>query len=195
MAFHAEKTFIPELIIITPDVYEDPRGFFMESYRKDKYAEMGLDMEFVQDNHSRSVKNVVRGLHFQWDPVMSKLIRVTHGAVFLVAADIRIGSPTFGKWVGVESSPQNRKQLYAPAGCATGFCVLSDTAEVQYKCTSIYNPKGESGILWNDPAINVEWPVKNPILSAKDEKAQSLQQWLQKPESKSFTFELQEAYQ
>ena len=188
MEFKVEQTHIRDLLIITPDIFQDDRGFFTETYRKDKFSEFGLNAEFVQDNHSRSSKNVVRGLHFQWEPPMGKLMRVTQGAAFLVAVDIRIGSPTFGKWMGVEASVENRKQVYAPAGFARGFCVLSEFAEIQYKCTGIYSNKAESGILWNDPAIGIEWPVKEPILSKKDEVAQTLDQWLQKEDSKNFTY-------
>jgi len=188
MEFKVEQTGIRDLLIITPDIFQDDRGFFTESYRKDKFSEFGLDFEFVQDNHSRSAKNVVRGLHFQWEPPMGKLMRVTHGAAFLVAVDIRIGSPSFGKWVGVEASVENRKQVYAPAGFARGFCVLSEFAEIQYKCTGIYSNKAESGVLWNDPAIGIRWPAKEPILSKKDETAQTLDQWLSKPESKNFSY-------
>jgi dTDP-4-dehydrorhamnose 3,5-epimerase len=188
MEFKVEQTGIRDLLIITPDIFQDDRGFFTETYRKDKFSEFGLSVEFVQDNHSRSAKNVVRGLHFQWDPPMGKLMRVTQGAAFLIAADIRIGSPTLGKWIGVEASVENRKQVYAPAGFARGFCVLSEFAEIQYKCTGIYSNKGESGILWNDPAIGIKWPVKEPILSKKDETAQTLGQWLLTEESKNFTY-------
>ena len=188
MEFKVEQTGIRDLLVITPDIFQDDRGFFTESYRKDKFSEFGLDVEFVQDNHSRSAKNVVRGLHFQWEPPMGKLMRVTHGAAFLVAVDIRISSPSFGKWVGVEASVENRKQVYAPAGFARGFCVLSEFAEIQYKCTGIYSNKAESGVLWNDPAIGIRWPAKEPILSKKDETAQTLDQWLAKPESKNFHY-------
>ena len=188
MEFKVEHTGIRDLLIITPDVFQDDRGFFTETYRKDKFSEFGLNLEFVQDNHSRSAKNVVRGLHFQWDPPMGKLMRVTQGAAFLVAVDIRIGSPSLGKWFGVEASVENRKQVYAPAGFARGFCVLSEFAEIQYKCTGIYSNKAESGILWNDPVIGIEWPVKEPILSKKDETAQTLAQWLLRQESKNFTY-------
>lgn len=190
MEFKLDHTSIPDLLIITPEIFQDERGFFTETYRKDKFSEFGLDLEFVQDNHSRSVKNVLRGLHFQWEPPMGKLMRVTQGAAFLVAVDIRIGSETFGKWEGVEASVANRKQVYAPAGFARGFCVLSEFAEIQYKCTGIYSNKAESGILWNDSAIGIEWPVKNPILSKKDEAAQTLEQWLLKEESKNFVYSL-----
>jgi len=188
MEFKVEQSGIRDLLIITPDIFQDDRGFFTETYRKDKFSEFGLDLDFVQDNHSRSAKNVVRGLHFQWEPPMGKLMRVTQGAAFLVAVDIRIGSPDFGKWIGVEASADNRKQVYAPAGFARGFCVLSEFAEIQYKCTGIYSNKAESGILWNDPAIGIQWPVKEPILSKKDEVAQTLEQWLWKQESKNFTY-------
>jgi len=188
MEFKVEQTGIRDLLIITPDIFQDDRGFFTETYRKDKFSEFGLSLEFVQDNHSRSARNVVRGLHFQWDPPMGKLMRVTQGTAFLVAVDIRIGAPSFGKWIGVEASVENRKQVYAPAGFARGFCVLSEFAEIQYKCTGIYSNKAESGILWNDPAIGIQWPVKDPVLSKKDEIAQTLDQWVAKQESKNFTY-------
>jgi dTDP-4-dehydrorhamnose 3,5-epimerase len=189
MEFKVEKTSIRDLLIITPEIFQDERGFFTETYRKDKFSEFGLDLEFVQDNHSKSAKNVVRGLHFQWEPPMGKLMRVTQGAAFLVAVDIRIGSPTLGQWIGVEASVENRKQVYAPAGFARGFCVLSDFAEIQYKCTGVYtSTKAESGVLWNDPKIGIKWPVTEPILSKKDEVAQTLDQWFEKPESKFFTY-------
>ena len=188
MEFKVEQAGVRDVLIITPDIFQDDRGFFTEAYRKDKFSEFGLNLEFVQDNHSRSAKNVVRGLHFQWDPPMGKLMRVTQGTAFLVAVDIRMGSPTLGKWIGVEASVENRKQVYAPAGFARGFCVLSEFAEIQYKCTGIYSNKAESGVLWNDPAIGVKWPVKEPILSKKDEVAQTLEQWLSKPASKNFSY-------
>jgi dTDP-4-dehydrorhamnose 3,5-epimerase len=188
MEFKLEETGVRDLLIITPEIFQDDRGFFTETYRKDKFSEFGLDIEFVQDNHSKSAKNVLRGLHFQWDPPMGKLMRVTQGAAFFVAVDIRVGSPTFSKWIGVEASVENRKQVYAPAGFARGFCVLSEYAEIQYKCTGIYSNKAESGILWNDPAIGIAWPVKEPILSKKDEAAQTLEQWLSKDESQNFTY-------
>ena len=188
MEFTVEKTNIRDLVVITPEIFKDDRGFFTETYRKDKFTEFGLDMEFVQDNHSRSSKNVLRGLHFQWEPPMGKLMRVTQGAAFLVAVDIRIDSPTLGQWFGVEASVENRKQVYAPAGFARGFCVLSDFAEIQYKCTGIYSNKAESGILWNDPKIGIQWPVTDPILSKKDEVAQPLDQWLARPEARFYTY-------
>lgn len=189
MEFNVEETFIRDLLIVTPEIFKDDRGFFTETYRKDKFAEFGLNTEFVQDNHSRSAKNVVRGLHFQWEPPMGKLMRVSQGAAFLVAVDIRIGSPTFGKWKGIEASVENRKQIYAPAGFARGFCVLSDFAEIQYKCTGIYSNKAEAGILWNDPAIGIEWPVPEPVLSKKDEIAQTLEEWRRNTNSHNFVYE------
>jgi dTDP-4-dehydrorhamnose 3,5-epimerase len=171
-----------------PDIFQDSRGFFMETFREDQFKAHGLPYHFVQDNHSRSAKGVVRGLHFQWEPPMGKLMRVTQGSAFLVAVDIRKGSPTLGKWAGIEASAENRREVWAPAGFARGFCVLSDFAEIQYKCTGAYNNKGESGILWNDPAIGIQWPVTNAELSEKDKKAQTLAQWLASPASENFKY-------
>jgi len=182
------STSIDAVKIVEPQVFQDDRGFFMEVFRTDQFGEVGLPTQFVQLNHSGSVKNVVRGLHFQWAPPMGKLMRVTRGTAFLVAVDIRKGSPTLGKWVGVEASAENRLQFWAPASFARGFCVLSEFAEIQYLCTGIYSNLGESGILWNDPAIGIEWPVKNPILSNKDMKAQSLAEWLKAKDSDNFLF-------
>jgi dTDP-4-dehydrorhamnose 3,5-epimerase len=176
------------LAVIATEFFEDDRGFFMEVYRKDQFEELGLPGEFVQDNHSRSAKGVIRGLHYQWDPPMGKLMRVTLGRAFLVAVDIRKGSPTLGKWFGIEVSAENKKQIWAPAGFARGFCILSEYAEIQYKCTGIYNSRCESGILWNDPAIGIEWPCTNPVLSKKDAAAQTLAEWLKRPESEFFKF-------
>lgn len=179
---------IPDIKIITNQVFGDKRGFFVEVYREDVWEKHGLNMKFVQDNHSRSSKNVLRGLHFQWEPPMGKLMRVTQGSAFLVAVDIRLGSPTLGKWFGMEVNEENKKQIWAPAGFARGFCVLSDTAEIQYKVSGVYNQSGESGILWNDPEIGIEWPVEQPLLSEKDEKAQTLAEWLKTPEAQNFKY-------
>ena len=189
MQLKIEKTEIDGVCVVIPEVFEDDRGFFMEVYRADQFKTLGLPHSFVQDNHSRSAQNVLRGLHFQWEPPMGKLMRVTHGTAFLVAVDIRKGSPTLGKWFGAELSAENKLQIYAPAGFARGFCVLSKSAEIQYKCTGVYNSAAESGILWNDPEIGIDWPVKAPVLSAKDEKAQTLAQWLSRPESDYFQYE------
>jgi dTDP-4-dehydrorhamnose 3,5-epimerase len=176
------------LLVLKPEVFQDDRGFFLEAFRKDQFLDLGLPGEFVQDNHSKSVKGVVRGLHFQYEPPMGKLMRVTVGTAYLMAVDIRKGSPTLGKWFGIEVSAENKLQVWAPAGFARGFCVLSDVAEIQYKCTGIYSNKGESGIRWNDPAIGITWPVSNPTLSKKDEAAQTLAEWLQRPESEKFRY-------
>jgi dTDP-4-dehydrorhamnose 3,5-epimerase len=188
MKIKIESKFLDDVVVIVPDVFQDPRGFFMETFRKDEFADNGLPTEFVQDNHSRSSRGVVRGLHFQWDPPMGKLMRVSLGSAFLVAVDIRKGSPTLGKWAGVEASAENRRQVWAPAGFARGFCVLSDAAEIQYKCTGLYNSKAESGIRWNDPDIGVKWPIDDVLLSDKDRNGQTLQDWLSRPESKNLSY-------
>jgi dTDP-4-dehydrorhamnose 3,5-epimerase len=190
MDIKIESKSFRDAAVLVPDIFQDSRGFFMETFREDQFKALGLPYHFVQDNHSRSVRGVVRGLHFQWEPPMGKLMRVTYGSAFLVAVDIRKGSPTLGKWVGVEASTENRRQVWAPAGFARGFCVLSEVAEIQYKCTGLYSNKGESGVLWNDPAIGIEWPV--PLaevqLSEKDKKAQTLAQWLATPDSDHFRY-------
>ena len=177
-------------VITHPDVFADERGFFVEVFRADQFAELGLPVNFVQDNHSRSRKGVLRGLHFQWEPPMGKLMRVTYGSAYLVAVDIRKGSPSLGQWFGMEVSAENKKQIWAPAGFARGFYVLSDYAEIQYKCTGVYSNKGESGIRWNDPRIGIKWPLHgpDPVLSEKDRKSQSLDEWLLSPESDHFRF-------
>jgi dTDP-4-dehydrorhamnose 3,5-epimerase len=189
MQIRIESRHLGDAAVLASEVFEDERGFFMEVYRADQYKALGLPTEFVQDNHSRSKQGVVRGLHFQWDPPMGKLMRVTYGSAFLVAVDIRKGSPTLGQWFGVEVSAQDKRQVWAPAGFARGFCAVSDFAEVQYKCTGIYNPKGESGIRWNDPKIGIHWPVKEPELSGKDRQAQTLDEWLASPASNHFQFQ------
>jgi len=188
MDIKVEARHLGDVVVLVPDVFQDARGFFMETFREDQFKALGLPTKYLQDNHSKSSKGVVRGLHFQWDPPMGKLMRVTAGSAFLVAVDIRKGSPTLGKWVGVEASAENRRQVYAPAGFARGFCALTDGTEIQYKCTGIYNNKGESGIRWNDPAIGVEWPVKDPVISDKDAKARLLSEWLASPESNNFQY-------
>jgi len=189
MDIKIESTYLQDVVVLVPDIFKDARGFFMETFREDQFKALGLPHQFVQDNHSRSAKGVLRGLHFQWAPPMGKLMRVSLGSAFLVAVDIRKGSPTLGKWAGVVASDENRRQVWAPPGFARGFCVLSDVAEIQYKCTGIYNNKGESGILWNDPQIGIEWPLTDVQLSDKDRKAQTLAQWLASPESANFSYE------
>ena len=162
------KTKLEGVLLIEPDVYQDERGFFFESYNFRRYAEHGIRTNFVQDNHSRSVKNTLRGLHYQINPGQDKLVRVIMGEVFDVAVDIRFGSPTFGQWVGYYLSAENKLQMYIPVGFAHGFCVVSEVAEFEYKCSDYYSPPDERGIMWNDPDLGINWPVKNPILSPKD---------------------------
>jgi len=170
-----EATAIPGVLVITPRVFNDPRGFFFESYSQRKFQEHGIDTVFVQDNHSRSARGTLRGLHFQLPPVAQvKLIRVIRGAIWDVAVDIRAGSPTFGQSVGVELSAENFRQFYIPVGFAHGFCVLSDEAEVLYKTSDFYSPVHEKGIAWNDPALNIAWPIAEPLLSARDQRAGTL---------------------
>ncbi len=181
------------IVVVRSEVFEDERGFFYEVFRADQFAELGLPSSFVQDNHSGSVRGVLRGLHFQWDPPMSKLMRVTSGTAFLVAVDIRKGSPTLGQWFGQECNARDGLQVWAPAGFARGFCVTSEWAEIQYKCTGIYNSAGESGILWNDPAIGIDWPVGEPILSGKDRVAQTLEDWLAGSFSDNFIYGAEES--
>src|SRR6267143_3427476 len=188
MEIKIESRLLRDVAVLVPDIFQDARGFFMETFREDQFKALSLPYQFVQDNHSRSVKGVTRGLHFQWDPPMGKLMRVSLGTAFLVAVDIREGSPTLGKWVGVEASAENRRQVWAPACFARGFCVLSDVAEIQYKCTGIYNNKGESGIRWDDPEIGIEWPIQDALLSEKDRNARTLAHWLSRPESANFSF-------
>jgi dTDP-4-dehydrorhamnose 3,5-epimerase len=178
-----------DVVVLMPKVLGDSRGFFMETYRADNFREFGLPTNWVQDNHSRSSAGVLRGLHFQWEPPMSKLMRVTSGAAFLVAVDIRKGSPTLGQWFGLEVSAENKKQVYAPYGFARGFCALTDGCEVQYKCTGMYNSGAESGIFYNDPEIGIEWPLQDVQVSDKDAKAQSLKQWLASPLSDNVVYQ------
>jgi dTDP-4-dehydrorhamnose 3,5-epimerase len=177
-----------EIVVVQPEVFEDDRGFFMETYRRDQFAQLALPTEFVQDNHSCSARGVVRGLHFQHDPPMGKLMRVTRGAAFLVAVDIRKGSPTLGRWVGLEVSAANRKQVWAPAWFARGMCALTDDVDVQYKCTGIYSSSGEGSIRWDDPDIGIEWPIERPLVSERDRRAPSLAAWLARPEAERFAW-------
>jgi dTDP-4-dehydrorhamnose 3,5-epimerase len=186
MPLRIEARHLGDVTVVVPQVYEDERGYFMEAYRADQFRDLGLPHEFVQENHSYSKKGVLRGLHFQWDPPMGKLMRVTRGAAFLVAVDIRIGSPTLGKWVGIEANTENRKQVWAPAGFARGFLALSDDVEVQYNCTGTYNSKAESAIRWDDQEIGIKWPIRPELISEKDRTAQTLAQWLASSNSKNF---------
>jgi len=189
LPFQIESRNVKEVLVITPRVIQDERGFFMETFRTDQFEELGIKENFVQDNHSRSTKGVLRGLHFQWEPPMGKLMRVTLGSAFLVAVDIRPGSPTVGQWFGAEVSAENKKQIWAPPYFARGFLALSDVVEVQYKCTGVYNSKAESGIRWNDPDIGIVWPKIGGeyVISEKDRHARSLQDWLNSPEAQFFS--------
>ena len=158
----------PEILLVEPDVFPDPRGFFMETWHAEKYTQHGLPEIFLQDNHSRSTRGVLRGLHYQLEHPQGKLVRVVSGEVFDVAVDIRRGSPWFGKWVGAVLSEENQQQLYVPPGFAHGFCTLSEQADFLYKCTDIYTSGDEYGIAWDDPDIGIEWPQLDYLLSDKD---------------------------
>ena len=161
-------TDLPDVLVIEPDVHMDGRGFFLETYHVDRYREHGIAGPFVQDNHSRSVAGTLRGLHLQVRHAQGKLIRVIEGEVFDVAVDVRRGSPTFGRWVGVTLTADNFRQCYVPPGFAHGFCVVSPIAQVEYKATDVYDPAAELGVAWNDPALAIRWPVSQPLLSARD---------------------------
>ena len=162
-------------VIIEPRVFGDERGFFLETFQAARYKqEAGIDLPFVQDNHSRSARGVLRGLHFQKTKPQGKLVRVVRGEVYDVAVDIRKGSATFGEWEGVILSEENKKQFWVPPGFAHGFVVLSDTADFEYKCTDYYDPSDEGSILWSDPDLDIPWPIANPVLSTKDESAKRL---------------------
>ena len=168
------ETELPGVLLLEPKRFGDDRGFFMELFHAKRYTEAGIPGPFVQDNFSRSAKGILRGLHFQQPHAQGKLVQVFAGTVYDVAVDIRRGSPTFGKWVGVELSADNRRQLWVPAGFAHGFCVLSESADFHYKCTELYSPASEHGIAWNDPDLGIPWPVKSPLLSPKDSAAPRL---------------------
>jgi len=158
----------PDVLLIEPDVFNDPRGFFMETFHAEKFAQGGLPTEFLQDNHSRSVRGVLRGLHYQLQHPQGKLMRVVTGEVYDVAVDIRKGSPRFGQWIGVVLSEANQRQLYVPPGFAHGFCTLSEQADFLYKCTDLYAPGDEYGIAWDDPALAIDWPQLDYLFSDKD---------------------------
>ncbi len=165
------RTEIPEIIVVEPDIYCDERGFFLETFNARKYAEGGITANFVQDNYSRSSRHTLRGLHAQRRNPQGKLVRVIEGEVFDVAVDIRKGSPTFGRWVAVMLSAESARQCYIPPGFAHGFCVTSEAAQVEYKCTGFYNPSDEIHLMWNDPELGIEWPVNLPTLSHRDRTA------------------------
>ena len=163
-----ERTLIPGVLVIRPRVFADARGFFLEAFNEARFARHGLPTQFRQDNHSRSGQDVLRGLHYQLRHPQGKLVTVVHGRIFDVAVDIRRGSPTFGRWHGIELSGEEPCYLWIPPGCAHGFCVLSDVADVVYKCTEVYQPEDERGIAWDDPALDITWPVQRPLISEKD---------------------------
>ena len=174
-----ETTGLHGVVVLRPRVFEDARGFFLESYNQETLRSHGIETLFVQDNHSRSACGTLRGLHFQLPPAgQVKLVRVVRGAVWDVAVDIRVGSPTFGQWTGVELSAENFRQLYIPSGFAHGFCVLSDEAEVLYKASHVYSPAHERGILWNDAALKIAWPVAEPLLSERDRRLGTVADYL-----------------
>ena len=169
------RTKLQDCVIIEPEMFGDERGFFLEAFQLERYAsDAGITLPFVQDNHSRSSEGVLRGLHFQKTKPQGKLVRVVRGEVFDVAVDIRQDSQTFGQWEGVCLTEENKKQFWVPPGFAHGFVVLSDTADFEYKCTDFYDPSDEGSILWNDPALNITWPIDKPILSNKDANAKEL---------------------
>jgi dTDP-4-dehydrorhamnose 3,5-epimerase len=172
------RSDLPEVLIIEPKVHRDDRGFFLETYHATKYRDAGIDRPFVQDNHSRSVAGAIRGLHLQVRRPQAKLVRVIEGEIFDVAVDVRRGSPTFGRWMGVTLTSENFLQCYVPEGFAHGFCVLSREAQVEYKCSALYDPDGEIGIAWDDPDIAIGWPVDHPLLSIRDRRHPRLSEQL-----------------
>jgi len=183
MPFEFKRLKIPDVILIKPKVFEDERGFFMETYKKEDFEKAGIKGEFVQDNHSKSKYGVLRGLHFQKDPyAQAKIVRCIRGVIYDVAVDLRKNSPTFGEYVGVILSEFNKYQLYIPRGFAHGFVVLSDVAEVVYKVDNVYAPDYEGGLIWNDPDVNIQWPVENPIVSEKDRRWPTLKELIERDE-------------
>ncbi|HHJ4328210.1 TPA: dTDP-4-dehydrorhamnose 3,5-epimerase [Klebsiella pneumoniae] len=175
------ETRLPGVLIIEPRVFGDARGFFLETFQTERYRQIGIDLPFVQDNHSRSARGVLRGLHFQRTRPQGKLVSVSRGAVFDVAVDVNPASTTFGQYVACELNDENHRQLWIPPGYAHGFCVLSEVADFQYKCTDLYFPQDEGGLLWNDPQVNIPWPIEQPLLSAKDQINPTLAQLQEHP--------------
>lgn len=191
MKMTVRRTSIPEVLIAEHETFEDDRGFLMEAYNREAFAEhadLGLPSEFVQLNHSRSSRGVTRGLHFQWEPPMGKFMRVARGEAFVVAVDIRPGSPTLGQYESVVANDENHVALWAPASFARGFTSLSDVVDIEYFITGHYNAECESGIAWNDPDVGIDWPVADPITSARDASAQTLAEWLARPEAEHFRY-------
>jgi dTDP-4-dehydrorhamnose 3,5-epimerase len=169
LPFVAQPGPLPGVVVVSPTLHDDSRGTFFEMYKRSEYREFGIDRDFVQDNFSHSVANVVRGLHFQFPPAaQAKLVSVVQGRILDAIVDIRRGSPGYGKWFSVELSEQNRKSLFVPEGYAHGFCVLSEEADVMYKCSAEFDPATEGGICWNDPDVGIAWPVEKPVISVRD---------------------------
>jgi dTDP-4-dehydrorhamnose 3,5-epimerase len=182
MKTHVTETPLPGLVIVNIDHFQDERGFFIETWHKKDFAAAGLPFEFVQDSHSRSSYRVIRGMHYQdMRAPMAKLVRCTVGRILDVAIDLRLNSPTFGKWFSIELTAENKTQLFVPIGFAHGFAALSEVCEVQYRQTEFYRPETEGGLVWNDPDIGIEWPFRDPILSMRDQNAPTLQDYLKKP--------------
>ena len=182
MTIHVTPTDLEGLVLIDTDCIRDERGFFLESYHRQRFAEHGLEFDFVQDNHSRSSWKVLRGFHYQdMTAPMAKLVRCTAGSILDVAVDLRVGSPTFGRWVATELSADNLRQVLVPVGFGHAFVTLSDAAEVQYKCTGFYTPAAEGAVAWNDPDIGVEWPFPDPLMSDRDRRAPGLRSYLERP--------------
>jgi dTDP-4-dehydrorhamnose 3,5-epimerase len=173
-ALNVIETSLPGVLVLEPKVFADERGFFMETYHAGRFREIGIDAIFVQDNHSRSARGVLRGLHYQEPNPQGKLVRCTKGALFDVAVDIRVGSPQFGKWAGVELTEDNKRMMWVPAGFAHGFCALSDISDLAYKVTAPYDAKSDRVILWSDPDLRIAWPIGDPLLSPKDAAAPRL---------------------
>ncbi len=191
MKMTVKRTSIPEVLIVEHQAFQDERGFLLEAYHAAEfaeYSELGLPSSFVQLNHSRSGRDVVRGLHFQWQPPMGKFMRVARGEAFIVAVDVRPGSPTLGCYESVVANDENHIAMWAPASFARGFATLSDAVDIEYLVTGHYNGAAETGIAWDDPDVGIDWPIQAPILSARDSSAQSLADWLARPEAQHFRY-------
>ena len=182
MDISVTKTKLDGVVLIDTDFFRDERGFFIEAWHAERYREHGLPHSFVQDNHSRSARKVLRGMHYQDTTApMGKLVRCTAGAILDVAVDLRVGSPTFGEWVAAELTAGNMRQIWVPEGFAHGFATLSEFAEVQYKCSGLYTPASEGSIAWDDPDVAIDWPFDDPVLSARDRAGATLKQYLERP--------------
>ncbi|MFM8179134.1 MAG: dTDP-4-dehydrorhamnose 3,5-epimerase [Candidatus Kapaibacterium sp.] len=184
MSLTIHSTHLDGIVVLSPRIFRDARGMFLESYHEKVFADLGLPTEFVQDNHSRSSKGVLRGMHFQWSEPMGKLLRVTRGAIELVELDIRVDSPTYGQHVTIPVDDVDNRIVWIPPGFANGFLVLSEVADVLYKCTALYNPQAEGSVRWD--SFGKEWPTASPVLSDKDAAAMSLQEWSERPEARLF---------